>query len=317
MPPETAAQMESLAHYTLGEHVGTERTSDVYRATDTTLGRTVTIKVLRHEVAADAARRDGLLASARRALALSHPNIAALFHVGEEGGKHFLVVEHTPGESLRAAVAGNAMSVRRAADLGSQIADALADAHAQGFVHGSLNPESIVLTQKGRVKILGFGQPANVADLATPDEVECMAPERVLGEQGDARADVFSLGCVLFEMLTGQQPFAAATASDTGVAILSRTPPPPSQFNAAVPEALDHVVERCLAKSVQGRCDSAATLAAELREIASGSKGEERTAVPAAMFSAPAARRRTWLIVLVILLCLAGLSAAAAYFLLR
>ncbi len=310
--------MESLAHYTLGEHVGTDRISDVYRATDTSLGRTVTVKVLHDDVAADAARRESLVEAARAALSLSHPNIAALFHVGEERGKHFLVFEHTPGESLHAAVGGTAMNVRRAVDLGAQIADALADAHAQGFVHGSLNSDTVILTQKGRVKILGFGlPPATVSDLTTPDDVECMAPERVLGARGDARADVFSLGCILFEMLTGRQAFAAATASDTGVAILSRTPPPASQLNASVPDALDRVLERCLAKSVERRCDSAATVAAELREVASQLQADERTEVPISLFSPPPARRPTWLIVLLILLCLAGLSAAGAYWLLR
>ena len=303
--------MEPLAHYNLGEHVGTDRISDVYRATDTTLGRTVTIKVLREDVVADAPRREALMESARRTLSLSHPNIAALFHVGEEGGRHYLVFEHAAGQTIRAAVAGSAMNVRRAVDLGAQIADALADAHAQGFVHGSLNPEAIVLTQTGRVKIFGFGVPAAVSDFATPDEVECLAPERVLGERGDQRADVFSLGCILFEMLTGTQPFAAATASDTQVAILSRTPPPASQLNAAVPDALDRVVERCLGKSMDRRCDSAATVAAGLGEVAAQLQAEERTDVPVALFSQAPARRPTWLIVLVILLCLAGLSAGA------
>jgi serine/threonine-protein kinase len=305
--------MASLAHYNLGEHVGKDRISDVYRATDTALGRTVTVKILRDEVAADAPRREALMESARRALSLSHPNIAALFQVGEENGKHFLVFEHAVGQTIRASVAGCPMNVRRAVDLGAQIADALADAHAQGFVHASLNPESIVLTQTGRLKILGFGVPAGVSDLTTPDEVECLAPERVLGEGGDQRADVFSLGCILFEMLTGTQPFAAATASDTGVAVLSRTPPPPSQLNAAVPEALDRVVERCLAKSVDRRCESAATVAAGLREVADRLQADERTDVPLAQFAQPPARRRTWLVVLLILLALAGVSAGALW----
>jgi len=308
--------MESVAQYRLGEHVGRDRISDVYRATDTTLGRTVTVKILREEVAADVPRREALMESARRSVSLSHPNIAALFHVGEEHGKHYLVFEHTAGQTIRAAVAGSPMNVRRAVDLGAQIADALADAHAQGFVHGSLNAESIVLTQTGRVKILGFGVPASVSELTTPDEVECLAPERVLGERGDQRADVFSLGCILFEMLTGTQPFAAATASDTGVAILSRTPPPPSQMNAAVPESLDRVVEHCLGKSIDRRCDSAATVAAGLREVGEQLQAGERTDAPPAIFGPPPARRRTWLVALLILLALAGLS-AGAFWLLR
>ncbi len=316
--------MTSLAHYKLGDQVSTDRLTDIYRANDTALGRTVTIRILRPEIAADTARRDALVAAARTALPLSHPNIAALFQVGEENGRYFFVFEHTPGETLRAAIAGNPLNLRRAVDLGVQLADALADAHGQLLIHGSLGPDSIVVTQKGRVKILGFGVPSIPPDRPiqsdgslSADEVECLAPERVLGAGGDARADIFSLGCVLFEMLTGRQPFSAATASDTMVAILGRTPPPPSQANARVPEALDRVVERCLVKSVEGRADSAATIAADLREVAAGLEADERTDMPLPVPVRAPRRRRTWLIAFLIALCLAGLAALAALWFLR
>jgi serine/threonine protein kinase len=205
-----------------------------------------------------------------------------------------------------------------------QIADALADAHGQGFVHGALNPDSIIVTQKGRVKVLGFGLPSVPPDQPiqsdaslSSDDIECVAPERVLGEGGDGRADVFSLGCVLYEMVTGRQPFGAATASDTAVAILSRTPPPPSQLNARVPDALDRIVERCLAKSVDRRCDSAATVAAELRELAAQMEADEKADTRMPLSVRPPRRRRIWLIYLLVLLCLAGLAAAAAIWFLR
>ncbi len=312
--------MPSIAHYNLGDRVGTERVAEVYRGTDTTHGRTVTVKILRPEVAADAARRDALLASARAATSLSHPSIAAVYEVGEEDVRHFVVFEHTAGETLRAATSGSPLNLRRALDLGVQISDALADAHGQGFVHGSLHPESIIVTQKSRVKILGFGLPSFPADLRiqsgpalTADEIECLAPERVLDAKVDGRADIFSLGCVLYEMLTGRQPFAAATGSDTAVAILTRTPPPPSHFNARIPDALDRIVERCLAKSVEGRGDSAATVALQLREMAAQIEAEdkERPDVPAATIVRAVRRRSLWPLVLLILLCLLGLSALA------
>lgn len=311
--------MRSLGHYKLGEQVGTDRLTDIYRATDTALGRTVIVRILRPEIATDAARRDAIIAAARRVLPLSHPNIATLFQVSEENGEHYFVFEHTPGETLRAAIAGNPLNLRRALDLAVQLADALADAHAQGFVHGAVSPDTIAITQKGRVKLLGFGLPPTAADAPappaaplSPDEVECMAPERVLGARGDARADIFSLGCVLFEMLTGRQPFAAATASDTQVAILGRTPPPPSQANARVPEALDRLVERCLVKSVDGRCDSAATVAAQLRQVAESLEADQRTDQPLPSPVRAPRRRRRWLIVVLIILCLAGLATVVA-----
>lgn len=316
--------MKSLAHFKLGEQVGSDRLTDIYRATDTALGRTVTVRILRPDIAADTARRDAIIAAARWTLPLSHPNIATLFEVGEANGEHFFVFEHTPGETLRAAIAGNPLNLRRALDLGMQLADALAEAHSQQFVHGSLGPDSIVVTQKGRVKILGFGLPLVPVDRPIPsdaslsaDEVECLAPERVLGAGGDARADIFSFGCVLFEMLTGRQPFSAATASDTMIAILGRTPPPPSQANARVPEALDRLLQRCLVKSVEGRADSAATIASELREVAAGLEAGERSDMPLPVPVRARRRRRTWLIVALIVLCLAGLAAVAAWQLLR
>lgn len=311
--------MRSLAHYKLGDPAGGDRLTAMYRATDTALGRTVTIRILHPEIAADATRREALVATARTALQLSHPNIATLFHVGEENGEYFFVFEHTPGETLRAAIAGSPLNLRRAVDLCAQLADALAEAHGQRLVHGSLGPDSILVTQKGRAKILGFGLPSIPPDRPvqsdgslSADEVECLAPERVLGAAGDARADIFSLGCVLFEMLTGRQPFSAATAADTMVAILGRTPPPPSQANARVPEALDRLVQRCLVKSVDGRPDSAATIAAELREVAAGLEADERTDMPLPPPVRAPRRRRTWLIFLLIILCLAGLAVIAA-----
>ncbi len=308
--------MESLAHYDLSEQVGRDSIADVYRARDTALGRTVTVRVLRPEIVADQALCERLLTTARSTMALSHPNIASLFQVGEADGKTFAVFEHTQGETLRAVVAGSPLNLRRAVDLGAQIADALADAHAQGFVHGTLNPDSIVVTQKGRVKLLGFGLPLVAVDrpvqsgtALSADDVECLAPERVLGERGDARADIVSLGCVLFEMLTGKQPFGAATAADTAVAILSRTPPPPSQFNAHVPAELDAVVGRCLAKSIEARDESAVTVAATLRQSAAQMDDERVDEAAIVAAGAPRRGRSTWFIVLLVLLALAAVAA--------
>jgi serine/threonine-protein kinase len=320
-----------LDRYTLGERIGPGPLAEVYRATDDTMGRTVTVMVLRPELLADVERRKAQLAAARLVLPLSHPNIAALFEVGEDQGRTFLVFEHTSGETLRATVAGSPMNIRRAADLGAQIADALAEAHGQGLVHGALNPESIVITAKGRTKILDFGlaswvaiasggkpmTPLAEASGLSPEDVECMAPEQVLGERGDLRADLFSLGCVMFEMLTGKQPFAAATAADTALAILSRTPPPPSQFNARVPPALDAIVGACLAKSLDRRVAAAATVAADLRQVAEDLEAQDRHEGRKLDLPVRQSRRglRTWL--LVIGICVTGLVATFLWLWLR
>jgi serine/threonine-protein kinase len=317
-----------LDRYTLGEHVASGPVADAYRATDDTMGRTVTVRMLRANLVVDAGRCEALLAAARPVLPLSHPNIAALFDVGEDQGRPFLVFEHTSGQTLRSTVSGSPMNVRRALDFGAQLADALAEAHGLGLVHGGLNPESIIITAKGRPKILDFGLASWVAlasdgtpstPLAestglSPEDVECLAPEQVLGEHGDARADLFSFGCVLFEMLTGTQPFAAATSADTAMAILSRTPPPPSQLNARVPPALDALVVRCLAKSLDRRADAAASLAARLRGLTQEMEAEKREE---RKFDLPRPRTRrpipAWVLVLVGGLWL-GLLAGILYF---
>jgi serine/threonine protein kinase len=319
-----------LDRYILGDRIGPGPLAEVYRATDDTMGRTVTVKVLRADLVADADRRRALLAAARLVLPLSHPNIAALFEVGEDQGCTFLVFEHTAGETLRATISGSPMNVRRALDFGAQIADALAEAHGLGLVHGTLNPESVIITAKGRPKILDFGLASWVAIASggkpmtplaestglSPEDVECMAPEQVLGERGDSRVDLFSFGCVLFEMLTGKQPFAAATAADTAMAILSRTPPPPSQLNARVPPALDALVGSCLAKSLDRRVGTAATVAAELRQLAQEIEVEKREGrkidLPHSRARRPA---RTWL--LVVAGCLTGLVATILWLWLR
>ncbi|MGE5358883.1 MAG: serine/threonine-protein kinase [Bacteroidales bacterium] len=316
--------VDILGNYTLNDHVRTDALADVYRATDTSLGRTVTVKVLRPAVAADPTRRDAVLSAAREAIPLSHPNVVELFEVGETSGRHFLAFEHVAGETLRATVAGTPLNVRKAVDFGAQLADALAEAHGRGLVHRGLRPETIMVTAKGRPKILDFGlAPAHSAvsspdgnPQASPDDVECLSPEQVLGEHGDERTDVFALGCVLFEMLTGTSPFAAATGADTAVAILGRTPPPPSQMNARVPEALDRLVMNCLAKSLDRRAGSAAAIASQLRDIAAQMEIDENTgthAVP--QFAMPNAERRSRLgLVLLLLGVLAGVVWALLLF---
>jgi serine/threonine protein kinase len=323
---------ETLGQYKIVDHLGITAVAEIYRAIDTALGRTVALRVLRDEVASDPPRRDALLAAARLVQPLSHPNIAELFDVGEENGRPFLVFEHTPGDTLRATIAGCPLNVRRAVDLGAQLADALAEAHGRGIVHRALKPDLVVITAKGRPKILDFclaatpgviprspdgvaGGPAQGPQTVSPEDVECLSPEQVLGDRGDERTDVFALGCILFEMLTGTQPFSAATAADTSVAVLGRTPPPPSQLNARVPGDLDRLVARCLAKSLDGRCENAAAVAAELRRIST----EMETDDGAGRATSPIVRSlrdpSRLPLALLILACLVGVAGVALWLL--
>jgi serine/threonine protein kinase/TolB-like protein len=226
---------ETLGHYKILDRIGAGGMGEVYRARDTRLGRTVAIKVLAATVAGDGERRDRFLQEARATAALSHPNISALYEIGDENGQLYLVFEFVPGETLAAAIAGRPLNPRRALDLSIQMADAIADAHAAGIVHRDIKPANIIVTPKGHAKILDFGlatwtsggsdrdQAATMVATAagtTLGTVAYMSPEQALGEAVDERTDIFSLGIVLFEMLTGKLPFQGATS--TALALQNR-----------------------------------------------------------------------------------------------
>jgi TolB-like protein len=276
---------EKLGHYNILDRIGAGGMGEVYRARDTRLGRTVAIKVLTASLAADPERRERLLREANAAAALSHPNIAALYEAGEDQGRLFLVFEFVPGETLKNAIAGSPMNPRRALDLAVQIADALADAHAEGIVHRDIKPDNIIVTPKGNAKILDFGLSAWTMGGAerhdaahTPTEatgagvllgtIAYLSPEQALGEQVDYRTDIFSLGVVLFEMLTGKPPFTGTTSGALALQIVQAPAPVPSSLNHSVPPDLDRIVGKALAKSLEQRYESAATMAAELRAVA-------------------------------------------------
>src|SRR5882672_4196471 len=190
---------ETLGHYKILDRIGAGGMGEVYRARDTRLGRTVAIKVLAPDVAHDPARRDRFLREARAAAALSHPNIAALYEIGDDQGQLFLVFEFVPGDTLNTVIGGRALNPRRAIDFAVQIADALAEAHADGIVHRDINPANVIITPKDKAKVLDFGlatwtaggaerehaaHDAAVSGAgagATGESVAYMSPEQALG----------------------------------------------------------------------------------------------------------------------------------------
>ena len=277
--------LETLGHYKILDRIGAGGMGEVYRARDTRLGRTVAIKVLIADVAGDPDRRARFLQEARAAAALSHPNIAALYEIGEDQDQLFLVFEYVPGETLKNAIAGRPMNPRRAIDLAVQIADALADAHAEGIVHRDIKPDNIIVTPKGNAKILDFGlatwttggadrehvgQAATMTNTAvgtTLGTVAYMSPEQALGERVDHRTDIFSLGIVIFEMLTGKLPFAGATSTALALQIVQAPAPAPSTVNPSLPAEFDPIVGKAMAKSIDQRYAAAVSLAAELRSV--------------------------------------------------
>jgi serine/threonine protein kinase len=272
---------QSIAHYNLLEHLGAGGLGDVYRARDTKVGRTVALKLLPAETPGTPARGEAFAAAIREASTLSHPNIATLFDAGEYAARSYLAYEFVSGVTLKQEIGGRAVNPRRALELGIQIADALAEAHARDIIHGDIRPETIMVTAKGSAKVLDFGLSpwtsggqARAAAASTPDGLPpgappvapYLSPEQALGSPIDARSDLFSLGAVLYEMLTGRLAFGPLPSAVLNVIRLA--PPRLSAVNPHLPAELDAIVGRALSKDLDGRYQSAASFGAELRSVA-------------------------------------------------
>ncbi len=283
---------QTIAHFNLLERLGSGALGDVYRARDLKVGRTVALMAPAAELTADASRREQFLKDARAAAALNHPNIATLFDVIEQDGRCYLAYEFAAGPSLRDEMDGRPINMRRAIELAAQVADALAEGHSRGLIHGDLRPDNIVVTPKGSPKILNFGlaswttggrarkavaSPEGFAE--DPNGVAgYLSPEQALGGTIDERSDVFSFGTVLYEMLTGRCPFVADSPSATVMNVIRVTPPLPSRVNSAITPDLDALVSRALAKPVESRPAGALALSSDLRRIASALDAREGNA---------------------------------------
>ena len=287
-----------LGQYEIAAKLGEGAMVEVYRAHDTRLGRDVAIKILPAEFAQSPDRRRRFEQEWRAAAALAHANIVALYDAGDQDGVSYIVSELVEGEPLRDIIRRGPVPVRKALDLAAQIADGLSAAHAAGVVHRDLKPENIMVTRDGRAKILDFGlaryQPAaSAAPEATMTVTQpglvmgtagYMSPEQVTGSPAGAQSDIFSLGIVLYEMLTGKLAFDRATSVETMSAILRDEP---AELPANVPPALAQIVARCLEKEPSQRFQSAADLAFALR----GAAGTGSASGAAPRLKAPPRRR--------------------------
>ncbi len=247
---------------------------EVYTARDERLGRDVAVKVVARGLAEDAKEHARFDREARTLASLSHPNVLNIFDFGEEGGFRYAVTELLTGQNLRERMAGRALPWRTAVAIAIGAAKGLAAAHAGGIVHRDLKPENIFLLADGGVKVLDFGLARAVSGPAHHFEDEnlvgtaaYMAPEQIVDQPTDARTDIFALGVVLHEMLTGDKPFGRATVSMTMDAILSEEPPPIPTGANAVPPAAVRVVRRCLEKDPARRFQTAYDVAFVLSDV--------------------------------------------------
>ncbi|MBZ5588436.1 MAG: protein kinase [Acidobacteriia bacterium] len=277
-----------LGPYEIVARIGAGGMGEVYRARDARLGRDVAIKVLLAEFASDPERLRRFEFEARAVAALNHPNILALYDVGTHEGSPYLVTELLEGTSLGERLRDGAVPIRSAVDVGVQIALGLAAAHDKGIVHRDLKPANVFIMNDGRVKILDFGI-AKLAPSSSPEELErgktvmaatnvgfvmgtigYVSPEQLRGQAVEPRSDIFSFGCVLYEMLSGRSPFLGDTPADTISAILASEPLPLIDSRSEVPAALQGVVNRCLEKTPEGRFQSARDLANDLSASMAG-----------------------------------------------
>ncbi|HXN97575.1 MAG TPA: protein kinase [Candidatus Acidoferrales bacterium] len=280
-----------LGPYEIVAPLGAGGMGEVYRARDTRLGRDVAVKVLPASFAKDAERLRRFEQEARAAGALNHPNILAIYDIGVQDGAPYLVTELLEGETLRERLRASALPVRKALDLALQAIRGVAAAHDRGIIHRDLKPANIFLTNDGHVKILDFGlakliqpeagsglgetqSPTRTADPVSQTgagvvlgTVGYMSPEQVRGNPADARSDIFALGTIIYEMLSGQRAFEKDSSADTMAAILKEEPPELSGEGKKIPPAVERVVRHCLEKNPAERFQSARDLGFDLESL--------------------------------------------------
>jgi len=277
---ETTLVGRTISHYQVLSLLGAGGMGEVYLARDPRLDRTVALKILPGELAADADRMQRFTREAKAASALNHPNVATIYDVGESDGISFIVMEHVEGETLLARISRR-MTPPEVVDIAVQAADALDLAHSKGITHRDIKPANLMLTRRGGVKVLDFG----VAKMARSDEggltgdwsIEpvtavgsvvgsgpYMSPEQIVGGDVDSRSDVFSLGVVIYQMTTGQLPFSGSTRAEMKDRILHATPETMVRFNPDTPSELERITLKCLDKRTVGRYQSARELLTDL-----------------------------------------------------
>ncbi|HSO74093.1 MAG TPA: protein kinase [Blastocatellia bacterium] len=277
---------ETISHYQILNKLGEGGMGEVYLAQDPRLGRQVAIKLLPASYQYDPDRRARFLKEARSASALRSPNIAAIYDIGEHDGAMFIVMEYVEGDVLSRRIERALLSTREVVDIATQVSDALDEAHTLGIIHRDVKSSNLILSQRGMVKMLDFGL-AKIVEPGAPSDsseltvslgqqtaygtvmgtVSYMSPEQALGQRLDHRTDIFSLGVVMYEMLTGRLPFGGGSANEIIDNIVHSEPVAIARFNYSVPEELERIVRKCMEKESTRRYQHTRELSTDLRNL--------------------------------------------------
>ncbi len=290
---------QTISHYKIIEKLGEGGMGVVYKAEDTKLKRTVTLKFIRTKAMEATEEKTRFVREAQAAAALDHPNICTIYEIDEVKGKTFIAMAYIKGESLNNKVKSAPLRLEEALDIGMQVAQGLQEAHEKGVFHRDIKSSNIMVTDKGQAKIMDFG----IAKLAGGTEitrpatfmgtVTYMSPEQASAEPLDHRTDIWSLGVVLYEMLTGQTPFKGEHEQVILHSILNKSPQPITSLRAGIPLELEAIVSKCLEKDPTERYQTAADLIADLKRLNRDmTTGKTAIPIPTATYPAPTATKR-------------------------
>jgi TolB-like protein/Tfp pilus assembly protein PilF/predicted Ser/Thr protein kinase len=289
----------AVSHYRIIDRIGSGGMGEVYLAEDTELGREVALKFLPPHLCQDEECRQRFKREAQAAAGLDHPNVAAIYEVGEHKGRPFYAMQLVEGQSLREVVAGKELQIHKILEISIQVCEGLQAAHDKGIIHRDIKPSNILIDSHGRARIVDFGL-ASVAGRehltrsgSTLGTIGYMSPEQVQGGEVDHRSDLFSLGVVLYEMITGQNPFKRDSEAATLKAVSDDTPHPVARYRADVPDGLQTVIDKALEKSVDTRYQHADGLMSDLMRVKRSLESEIFVVSPAPQARGPS--RAKWI----------------------